>query len=140
MLPIQILMVDDSTADVVLTKHAFKNSKLANQLQIARDGAEALAQLRNEPPYQDVARPDLILLDLNMPVMGGHEFLTIVKADPLLRSIPVVVLTTSDATSDIRRAYDNFCSAYITKPVSLEKLQETVAVLEQFWFQIVRLP
>ncbi|WP_221774684.1 response regulator [Pelagicoccus albus] len=137
---IEILMVEDSESDIQLTKIAFKKAKLMNRLSIVRDGKSALQYLKNEPPYESAARPDLILLDLKLPRLSGHGVLKEIKQDSSLRLIPVVVLTSSDLDSDVLKSYELSANCYITKPVDINKLLEVVKSIEQFWIKIVRLP
>jgi len=137
---VEILLVEDSAADVRLTREALKDGKLANQLHVVEDGAEALAFLRREGPYGQAVRPDLILLDLNLPKKDGREVLADLKADPQLRRIPVVVLTTSEADTDVLRAYDLQANCYITKPVDFAQFLSVVQMIQQFWLTVVRLP
>ena len=138
--PIEILMVDDSMGDVRLAQEALKEARVRNRLSVVHDGEQAMAFLRREDGYGDAPRPDLVLLDLNMPRMDGREVLAQIKSDPDLRSIPVVVLTTSEAEADIVKAYDLHANAYITKPVDLEAFLDAVKVVEEFWLTVVRLP
>jgi len=136
--PIEILLVEDNPGDVELTREALEEGKVRNMLHVARDGEEALAYLRNEAP--DRPRPDLVLLDLNLPKVDGHEVLRQMKEDPTLRAIPVVVLTTSESATDIARSYEHHASAFVSKPVSLEDFIRTVQSLESFWLTVVRYP
>ena len=138
--PIEILLVEDSPADVDLTREALDDAKVRNHLSVVADGVEALAFLRREGRYADAPRPDLILLDLNLPKKDGREVLAEIKADPALRRIPVVVLTTSEAEQDILRSYDLHANCYITKPVDLEAFLGIVRAVEHFWLHIVSLP
>ncbi len=138
--PVEILLVDDDPMDVRLTTEALSKSKVRNSVHAATDGRDALAYLRREGEYADAARPDVILLDLNMPVMTGHELLEELKDDPDLRSIPVVVVTTSDEDEDIARSYELQASAFVTKPIGLDQLARVVRAIEDFWFEVVRLP
>jgi CheY-like chemotaxis protein len=140
MKPIDILLVEDNPADVLLTQEAFEEADFPYHLHHARDGVEALAFLRREPHYADVPRPDVVLMDLNMPRMSGLEVLDILKLDEELRSIPVIVLTTSRAESDIWRSYNLHANAYIPKPVSIGDFVEVVRSLGNFWFKRVALP
>ena len=137
---IKILLVEDSAGDVRLTQEALRDSKLCNRLHVVNDGVAALAFLRQQPPYQDAPRPDVILLDLNLPKKGGHEVLAEVKSDPALRRIPIIILTTSSAEEDILKTYDLHANCYITKPLDFSKFTEIVHNIENFWFSIVRLP
>ena len=138
--PIDILMVEDSLDDIEITMEALKNTKINNNLVSVRDGVEAMALLRKEGEYEDAARPDLILLDLNMPRMDGRQVLEQIKSDPDLQKIPVVVLTTSAAEEDVLKAYELHANCYITKPVGLEQFAKVVTSIEDFWFSVVRLP
>ena len=133
-------MVEDSPTDVLITREAIKTSKLANELHVVEDGVEAMAFLRREGGYADAPRPDLILLDLNLPRKDGRGVLAEVKADPALRHIPVVVLTSSQAEQDIVRAYDLHANCYVTKPVDLDQFITIVRSIEQFWFTVLKLP
>src|SRR6185503_9656872 len=126
--------------DVDLTKEALDHSKMINNLHLVGDGVEALAFLRKEGKYANAAHPDLILLDLNLPKKDGREVLAVIKEDPALRRIPVVVLTTSDAEQDILKAYSLHANCYITKPVDVEKFVLVVKAIEDFWFAVVKLP
>jgi chemotaxis family two-component system response regulator Rcp1 len=137
---IDILLVEDNPGDVRLTREALKEGKVLNNLNVAGDGFEALAYLRHEGQYAKSPHPDIILLDLNLPRMDGRELLAIVKADPNLRRIPVVILTTSKAEEDIVKTYDLHANCYITKPVDLDQFIEVVKSVEEFWFTIVKLP
>ena len=138
--PAEILLVEDNPGDVRLTIEALRESKVANNLNVARDGVEALAYLRREGAYANAVRPDLILLDLNMPRKDGREVLAEIKAEPKLRTIPVVVLTTSRAEQDVLRSYELQANCYITKPVDLEQFISIVQSIENFWLTIVTLP
>ena len=138
--PIDILLVEDDQGDVMLTQKTLESSKILNSMTIARDGVEALEVLRREGEHANAARPDLILLDLNMPRMDGRETLAEIKQDENLRSIPVVVLTTSDADQDILNSYDLQASCYITKPVDLNQFNNVVSAVKDFWFSVVKLP
>jgi len=138
--PIEILLVEDNPGDVRLTKEALKDAKVINNLHVAGDGIEALDFLKRQGKYPGAIRPDLILLDLNLPRKDGREVLGEIKADPGLRQIPVVILTTSKAEEDILRTYDLHANCYITKPVDLEKFIEVISAIEDFWLSIVKLP
>jgi CheY-like chemotaxis protein len=138
--PIEVLLVEDNPADVRLTEEALKEGKVRNRLHSVPDGVEALAFLRREGKYVDAVRPDLILLDLNLPRKSGREVLGEIKTDPALRHIPVVVLTSSQAEKDIAQAYDLHANCYVTKPVDLDRFIEVVKSIEGFWFSIVKLP
>ncbi len=137
--PIEILLVEDNPGDVRLTKEALKDAKVRNTLHVAMDGVEALAFLRHQGKYAAVPRPDLILLDLNLPKKNGREVLEEIKQDDGLRHIPVVILTTSQAERDIAESYRLHANAYVTKPVDLEQFLTVVKSIEQFWLEIVKL-
>jgi two-component system, chemotaxis family, response regulator Rcp1 len=137
---IHILLVEDNPGDVDLTLKALQNGKVKNHVAVAKDGEEAMAHLRREPPHGDASRPDLILLDLNLPRMNGREVLLAIKADPSLRDIPVVVLTSSAAEQDILESYKLQANCYVTKPVDLNQFLNAVRSLEQFWIEVVQLP
>jgi CheY-like chemotaxis protein len=134
------LLVEDNEGDVRLTQEALKEGKVRNSLSIATDGIEALALLRREGRYQDHARPDLILLDLNLPKKDGREVLAEIKTDPQLKRIPVVVLTTSKADEDVFNSYDLHANCYITKPVDFDKFVAVVKTIDEFWLSVVKLP
>ena len=138
--PIDILLVEDDPGDVLMTREAFEHHKIRNALHVASDGVEALRFLRREGPFADAPRPGLILLDLNLPRKDGREVLGEIKQDPVLRTIPVVVLTTSEAEEDILRSYDLHANAYVTKPVDFEKFVEVVRQIDDFWVTVVQLP
>jgi CheY-like chemotaxis protein len=137
---INILLVEDNPGDVRLTREALKEGKVYNHLSVVPDGVEALHYLRRRGPYGDAVRPDVILLDLNLPRKDGREVLAEIKNDETLRRIPVVVLTTSGAEADILRSYALHANCYITKPVDLEQFITVVRSIESFWFSIVNLP
>ena len=138
--PINILLVEDNPGDVRLTIEALKEGRVRNQLSVVSDGVEALAFLRNQGPYTDAPRPDLMLLDLNLPRKDGREVLAEIKDDPNLRRIPVVVLTTSEAEADVLKSYALHANCYITKPVDLEQFINVIGTIEDFWLTIVKLP
>jgi len=138
--PINILLVEDNPGDVRLTREALKETKVLNSLDVVHDGVEALTFLRRENGYADAPTPDLILLDLNMPRKDGREVLAEIKSDDILRRIPVVVLTISEAEEDILKTYDLHANCYITKPLDLEKFAKVVKTIEDFWMTIVKLP
>ena len=138
--PIEIFLVEDNPGDVRLTQEAFKEGKVRNNLSVVEDGLEALAFLRREGKYAGAPRPDLILLDLNLPRKDGRLVLADIKEDPKLRSIPVVILTPSKAEEDIVRTYNLHANCYITKPVDLDQFIRVVRCIEDFWLTIVKLP
>jgi two-component system, chemotaxis family, response regulator Rcp1 len=137
---IEILMVEDNPGDVRLTREALKGAKMWAQVHVVEDGVAALDYLYRRAPYESALRPDLILLDLNLPRMDGREVLAIVKGDPTLRLIPIVVLTTSQAEEDVLRAYHLNANCYVTKPVDLHQFNRIVQAIEQFWLTVVTLP
>ncbi|MCL4473713.1 MAG: response regulator [Actinobacteria bacterium] len=138
--PVDILLVEDNPADIRLTQEALKECKMVNTLNVVTDGVEAIAYLMREGEHTGASRPDLILLDLNLPLMNGQEVLAKIKESPGLKSIPVVVLTASAAEQDIVRSYDLNCNCYVTKPLDLDRFIEVVQKIEEFWFSIVKLP
>ncbi|MGB0909584.1 MAG: response regulator [Nitrospirales bacterium] len=138
--PIHILMVEDDEEDVELTKESLVSSKIALDLQVVEDGAQALAYLRKEPPFEQSVKPDLILLDLNLPKKNGREVLSAMRGDSNLKTIPVIILTTSDQDADVLRTYELGANCYITKPVGLTQFSKVVSSIEGFWFSIVKLP
>lgn len=138
--PIEILLVEDNPGDVLLTQESLADSKLNNTLHVVKDGVEAMAFVRREREYADRPRPDLILLDLNLPKMDGREVLEELKSDEDLRRIPVVILTTSSQEDDVVQAYNAHANCYITKPIDLEQFMKVVQTIESFWLEIVKLP
>lgn len=140
MKPIHILLVDDDEADILLTRRALQRDKLLLEVHEVQNGEDCMAFLRKQPPYEDAPRPDIVLLDLNMPRMGGLEVLEAVRADPELRFLPIVILTTSSSDEDIVRSYNLNANCYITKPVNLSEFKRVIESIEHFWFTVVRLP
>ena len=138
--PVEILLVEDNPGDVRLTEEAFREGRIDNNLHVAADGVEALAFLEQRDEFEDAPRPDLVLLDLNLPRMNGDELLAELKADPKLRRIPVIVLTSSAAEEDVVTSYELHANAYLTKPVDPAAFIDTVQSFERFWFSIVKLP
>ena len=138
--PIEILMVEDSPTDVLITEEALEQAKVRNHLHVVEDGVQAMAFLHQEDPYTQVPRPDLILLDLNLPRKDGREVLAEIKADEHLKTIPVVILTTSRAEEDVLKAYGLHANCYISKPVDFTRFMEVVRAIESFWFTVVTLP
>lgn len=138
--PARILLVEDDPADILMTRKALERSKIAVALDVVEDGEAALAFLQKEPPYEDAATPDLVLLDLNLPKLNGHEVLERMRADERLKLIPVVVLTTSEANRDIAETYAKGANCFVTKPVGLEAFRKIVMEIETFWLTIVKLP
>ncbi|GAA3305003.1 MULTISPECIES: response regulator [Dactylosporangium] len=139
-LPIEVLLVEDDPGDVLMTQEAFEEHKVRNKLNVVQDGEEALAYLRREGKYADAPRPDLILLDLNLPRVDGREVLGVIKEDQDLRRIPVVVLTTSQADEDILRSYSLHANAYVTKPVDFDSFIAVVRQIDEFFVSVVKLP
>ena len=134
------MLVDDNEGDILLTKEALEEARIVNRISVAYDGVQALSFLKKEPPFLHEESPDLILLDINLPRMDGTELLSIIKRDPELRRIPVIMLTTSSSERDILISYDNHANCYITKPVDLERFMDVVRTIEDFWISIVKLP
>lgn len=135
-----ILLVEDSPADVLMTREALEQNQLATELHVVEDGVEALEFLRRQGPFASAPRPDLILLDLNLPRMDGREVLAEIKADESLRVIPLVILTTSKADEDVLRAYDSHANCYVAKPLDFDQFAHAVNSIQQFWFNVVTLP
>jgi CheY-like chemotaxis protein len=138
--PIEVLLVEDDPGDVLMTREAFEEHKVRNRLSVVSDGVDALAYLRKEKPFEDATRPDLILLDLNLPKRDGREVLAEIKNDTVLRQIPVVVLTTSQADEDVLRSYQLHANAYVTKPVDFDRFVNVVKQIDEFFISVVRLP
>lgn len=138
--PVEFLLAEDNPGDVRLTKEALRESKISNNLNVVPDGVEAMAFLRREGKYADAPRPDVILLDLNLPKKDGREVLAEVKADPSLRLIPVVIITSSEAEQDVLKTYELYANCYVTKPVDLEQFIKVIQSIETFWLTIVTLP
>ena len=138
--PIEILLVEDNPGDVRLTQEALKDGKVLNKLHVVNDGVEAMAFLRREGKYANAVRPDLVLLDLNLPKKDGREVVAEIKSDSDLKRIPVVILTVSKLEEDIIKTYDLHANCYIIKPIDLERFIEVVRAIENFWLAIVKLP
>ncbi len=136
----QVLLIEDNHGDAVLTRRAFRRARISNEITVADTGEKGLSILRREGEFAAAPRPDLILLDLNLPHMHGQDFLAQVKADPELKRIPVVVLSSSAAESDITAAYDRHANGYITKPITTETYDDIVDRIEQYWFSLMQLP
>ena len=137
---VEILLVDDNIGDVVLTKEALKGAEFSNHVSVVRDGIEALEFLRHEGKFANAGRPDLILLDINMPRKNGCEVLQDIRADAELRLIPVVILTSSEAEDDIRRSYELGANCFVTKPADLDEMVKVVQAINHFWISIAKLP
>jgi len=138
--PVEVLLAEDNPGDVMLTKKALEQGKIANNLHVVTDGVEALQFLRQDGEYADEPRPDLVLLDLNMPRKDGQDVLEELQEEPDLRRIPVVVLTSSESEEDIAKSYELNANAYLTKPVDFDGFIEIVNRMENFWFKVVKLP
>lgn len=138
--PVEILLVEDNPADALLTLEGFQEAKIHANVNVVRDGEEAIAFLTRSAGYHDSRRPDMILLDLNLPRLDGREVLAEIKSSPELRQIPVVVMTSSTADADIARTYDLHANCYVTKPLDLDKFLGVIRGIEEFWLTIVRLP
>ncbi|MFN8384003.1 MAG: response regulator [Anaerolineales bacterium] len=138
--PIEILLVEDSPTDVLITREAFEDAKLLNNIHVVEDGVQALEFLRKKGSYASALRPDLILLDLNLPRKNGREVLAEIKSDENLKCIPVIILTTSSADEDILKAYDLHANCYVIKPVGFDNFFKAVQSIQNFWFSIVVLP
>jgi two-component system, chemotaxis family, response regulator Rcp1 len=138
--PVEILLIEDSETDAMLAREALQSARVCNNLHLVTDGVEGLAFLRHQPPYESVPRPDLILLDLNLPRKDGREVLAEIKADDELKLIPVVVLTTSQDEVDVIKSYGLHANCYIVKPVDFDRFTSVVQSIQDFWFAVVRLP
>ncbi len=138
--PIEVLLVEDDPGDVLLTREAFEHQKVANRLHVVNNGEEALSFLRREGAHESAPFPDLVLLDLNLPGMHGREVLMAIKEDERLRTIPVVILTTSEAEEDVLRSYALHANAYVTKPVDFDRFMTVVRAIDEFFVSVVRLP
>ena len=136
----QVLLIEDNRGDAVLTRRAFKRAKIASDIVVAETGEQGLSILRREGEHADATRPDIILLDLNLPHMHGQDFLSTVKDDPDLRRIPIIILSSSSADSDVAGCYDRHANGYITKPISTETFDEVISRLEHYWFNLMQLP
>ncbi len=138
--PIEVLLVEDDEGDVLMTREALDEGKVINNLNVVGDGVEAVEYLRRTGPYASATRPDLVLLDLNLPKRDGRQVLEDIKGDPDLRRIPVVVLTTSEAEEDVLRSYDLHANAYVTKPVDFDRFVQVIQQIDDFFISVVRLP
>lgn len=137
---LEILLVEDNEGDIRLTIEAFKEAQIRNQIKVVRDGEEALGYLRKQGHYSAVSSPDIVLLDINLPKVDGLELLSTMKTDPVLKTIPVIMLTTSSADSDIQESYANHANCYVIKPVDLHKFMEVIRSIENYWLSTVKLP
>ena len=138
--PIEILLVEDNPADVRLTMEGLREAKVANRLHSVIDGSKALDFLHKRGEFRDAVRPDVILLDLNLPGIDGRAVLQQIKSDPKLLSIPVVILTSSEAETDIIQSYESYANCFVSKPIDFEGFMRVVRAIEDFWFSVVRLP
>lgn len=138
--PVEILLIEDNPLDVIMTREALEGGKVCNNLSVVEDGEQAMDFLHRKGTYADAPRPDLILLDLNLPRKDGREVLIEIKADPSLHHIPVIILTTSKAEEDVVKSYKLHANCFITKPVDLEQFTNVIKSIEDFWFEIVKLP
>lgn len=137
---LEILLVEDNEGDIRLTIEAFKEAKIRNNIRVVRDGEEALAYLHKQGVYENAPAPDIILLDINLPKIDGKEVLSTMKRDPILKKIPVIMLTTSSADSDVEDSYANHANCYVIKPVDLNKFMDVIRSIEEYWVSIVKLP
>lgn len=140
MRPIHILLVEDNEGDILLTKEAFENSNVTNQLSVVKDGQEAIHFLEKKGSYSSVSTPDFLLLDVNLPKRNGFEVLKFVKEDKDLKHIPVIMLSTSSSPKDINESYSHYANCFITKPESADKLFDVISVVEKFWVSVATLP
>jgi len=138
--PVEILLAEDNPGDVTLTKKALEQGNIINNLHVVNDGVEAMRFLRQEDEYEEKSRPDLVLLDLNMPKMDGREVLESIKTDDDLKRIPIVVMTSSEAEEDIVQSYDRHANAYLTKPIDYDGFLDIVRSIEEFWLTVVKMP
>jgi CheY-like chemotaxis protein len=137
---VHILLVEDNEGDIILTLDAFEESKINTEISVARNGQEALDFLYNRNAFLEAKKPDLILLDINLPIYNGHEVLKQIKQDSNLKKIPVIMLTTSAFANDINQAYDNNCNSYVKKPLDMQEFLEAILKIENFWLEICTLP
>lgn len=135
-----ILLIEDNEGDIVLAKEAFEECKIKTEISVVRDGQEAIDYLFKKKPFEDTTSPDLILLDINIPIYSGHEVLKRIKSDTELRSIPVIILTTSSNQKDIDFAYKNHCNSYIVKPINMQEFLNAIIKIEEFWLRLTTLP
>jgi CheY-like chemotaxis protein len=140
MKPVEILLVEDNEGDIILTTEALEEGKINNSISVVKDGWEAVQFLEKKNGYEGVVTPDLILLDINMPKLNGHEVLNHIKSNPDLTHIPVVILTTSSSEMDVMKSYKNHANCYITKPVDVNNFLDVITRIENFWISVVQLP
>jgi len=136
---VHILLVEDNEGDIVLTLDAFEESKIRTKISVVKNGADALDFVFNRGNYKEEDRPDLILLDINLPIYSGHEVLKKIKEDPSLKTIPVIMLTTSASQKDINKAYENYSNSYVTKPIDMDDFLKVILKIEEFWLQLSKL-
>lgn len=137
--PVHILLVEDNEGDILLTLEAFEESKIKSNISVVRNGQEALDFLYKRAGYEQESKPDLILLDINIPILNGHDVLKIVKQDPNLKKIPVIMLTTSSSPKDINLSYENYANSYVIKPIDMEEFLKAMLKIEEFWLQLCKL-
>lgn len=137
---VHILLVEDNEGDILLTLDAFEESKIKTRISVVRNGADALDFLFRKGEYKEESRPDLILLDINLPIYNGHEVLKKIKEDASLKKIPVIILTTSASQKDIKKAYENYSNSYVTKPIDMDDFLKAILKIEEFWLQLSKLP
>lgn len=137
--PVHILLVEDNEGDIVLTMDAFEESKINTTISVVRNGQEAVDFLFKRDRFEQENKPDLILLDINIPILNGHEVLRVIKQDAELKKIPVIMLTTSSSTRDINLSYENYANSYVTKPIEMEDFLKTILKIEEFWLQLCKL-
>lgn len=136
---VHILLVEDNEGDIVLTLDAFEESKILTKISVVKNGADAIDFLFNKGDFTQEQRPDLILLDINIPIYSGHEVLKKIKDDPSLKTIPVIMLTTSSNQKDIKKSYENHCNSFVSKPIDMDEFIKAILKIEQFWFQLSKL-
>lgn len=137
---VHILLVEDNEGDIVLTLEAFEESKVKTKISVVKNGQDALDFLFKKGPFNDADTPDLILMDINIPIFSGHDVLKIIKSDDILKTIPVIMLTTSSNQKDIDKAYQNYTNSYVTKPIEMDDFLKTILKIEEFWLQLSKLP
>lgn len=137
--PVHLLLVEDNEGDIVLTLDAFEESKIQTNISVVRNGQEAIDFLYKRNGYEQENKPDLVLLDINIPILNGHEVLKIIKQDAELKKIPVIMLTTSSNTRDINLSYENYANSYVTKPIEMEDFLKAILKIEEFWLQLCKL-
>lgn len=139
MKPVHILLVEDNDGDILLTKEAFEEGRILTKLSVVKNGGDAVDFLFQRGAFENVERPDLILLDINLPVKSGHEVLELIKSNEQTRKIPIIILTTSSLQKDINQAYNNYANSYVTKPLDMEEFVQAIMKIEEFWLELVKL-